>query len=684
MNIAPECKPVEDEGEIPDHYVEKGEITEGVSEYRQRQIKVALRSPEDITFDGMPSDEEIETEIVEGLQRLDEIIYGELDTIEEALIPKNIAASDLDSFIDSKFPVRAMVKAYIIKMVSPNISGFDQLEWFLDRNSEIAEGYGFDPEDIPDRTTISTQWYERYLPAFRQFVRFKAAYFAAEMTNHDYELDEKAYELIDNFLGVDDNEPEIPEARRIENESRDRVFNEFTDLFNNVIDYDRAQNWSVEPRELTNLATYTARRNEPPKGGRDVYVKENDDVDGEDYMSEETLPTPVRSKSRREARQRQMQSEPIPAGDDEKDWMLDPADDDYGEGSSWHKQTEKGIEKQVSMLQERGMLDRPVDVCIDGVARCYNYRSDTEVDVPDGVHNRYNKFDTGYAFEDVTLTAIYRGRAIVLANFSHIPENDIFRVVKYLLDRATDLLSVRNVYADSEFANTNICSYITHLGLDYVMANRQTEKTKRKLDEEIKGAADHTDYELISGDSDRTHDTTLVAVEKRRTQVKSEGDEEEAGDGVKQATLTDDDPDFEGSKENILSYSDIADWNFEYATFITSLDVDSVGIDPAENPVGHDPTGTVWGAAELYRKRWSIETAFRDFKQNFKAKPRSRCIGVRRFFFMICLLLYNCWVLLNLIVAHESEDRDPDEIIYRKKTFVVDIQNEVFPDIEFG
>lgn len=153
---------------------------------------------------------------------------------------------------------------------------------------------------------------------------------------------------------------------------------------------------------------------------------------------------------------------------------------------------------------------------------------------------------------------------------------------------------------------------------------------------------------------------------------------------MKQSKLVDENPDVDGSKENILSYTELADWSFEYATFITSPDVDSVGIDPAENPVGHDPDGTVWGAAELYRKRWSIETAFRDLKQNFKAKPRSRCIGVRRFLFMLCLLLYNCWVLMNLIVAHESEDREPNEIIYRKKTFIVDIQNEVFPDIEFG
>ena len=51
---------------------------------------------------------------------------------------------------------------------------------------------------------------------------------------------------------------------------------------------------------------------------------------------------------------------------------------------------------------------------------------------------------------------------------------------------------------------------------------------------------------------------------------------------------------------------------------------------------------------------------------------------------MLCLLLYNCWVLLNLIVADEMDHRDNEEIIWCKKIFIIDMHNEVFPDIEFG
>jgi hypothetical protein len=308
MNVAPGCKPIDDPGEVPDHYGEP-DFGEDIDEWRARQIENALEPVEEKGSDN--EDSLLTDEFVDKLGQLDDKIYDDKESVEEALTTENIDAFRGDSFTNSKFPIRAMAKGYILRMVSPDINSFDKLRRYLENNSNIAEAYGFDPNDIPDRTTFSTQWYDRYLPGYRKHIRFEAAQFAANMKRRGFELDDNADNLIDSFLPDDDGEPDIPEACRIENESRDRVFNEFKKLFNDVIDYDRATNWEVEPQELTDLATFTARRNEPPKGGRDVYVKENDDIDGEDYMSEETLPSPVRNKSRQEARQRQMESKPM-------------------------------------------------------------------------------------------------------------------------------------------------------------------------------------------------------------------------------------------------------------------------------------------------------------------------------------------------------------------------------------
>jgi len=50
--------------------------------------------------------------------------------------------------------------------------------------------------------------------------------------------------------------------------------------------------------------------------------------------------------------------------------------------------------------------------------------------------------------------------------------------------------------------------------------------------------------------------------------------------------------------------------------------------------------------AEIYRKRWGIETGYR-VKKDFKAKTCSVCPSVRFVFFFLSIILYNVWVLIN-------------------------------------
>ena len=61
-----------------------------------------------------------------------------------------------DDLIQSSFPGHAMVKAYILKLVSPQIGGFDSLQWTLERNSEMSAAMGFGPGKIPHHTTFAT------------------------------------------------------------------------------------------------------------------------------------------------------------------------------------------------------------------------------------------------------------------------------------------------------------------------------------------------------------------------------------------------------------------------------------------------------------------------------------------------------------------------------------------------
>ena len=54
---------------------------------------------------------------------------------------------------------------------------------------------------------------------------------------------------------------------------------------------------------------------------------------------------------------------------------------------------------------------------------------------------------------------------------------------------------------------------------------------------------------------------------------------------------------------------------------------------------------------KLYGKRWNIETSYRLMDHDFKAKTTSKRYVVRLFYFLFCVLLYNLWVLSNVILA---------------------------------
>lgn len=51
-----------------------------------------------------------------------------------------------------------------------------------------------------------------------------------------------------------------------------------------------------------------------------------------------------------------------------------------------------------------------------------------------------------------------------------------------------------------------------------------------------------------------------------------------------------------------------------------------------------------------YSKRWGIETSYR-VKKNFRAKTTSRNYIIRQFYFMMSVVLYDLWILINLLLS---------------------------------
>jgi hypothetical protein len=88
----------------------------------------------------------------------------------------------------------------------------------------------------------------------------------------------------------------------------------------------------------------------------------------------------------------------------------------------------------------------------------------------------------------------------------------------------------------------------------------------------------------------------------------------------------------------------------------------SVTVVAVENP--QDPEETLYYATnmvipdelleeviELYRKRWTVENAFKSQKLEFLGKTYSINFAIRFFFWVLATLLYNAWILCNLMAC---------------------------------
>jgi putative transposase len=53
---------------------------------------------------------------------------------------------------------------------------------------------------------------------------------------------------------------------------------------------------------------------------------------------------------------------------------------------------------------------------------------------------------------------------------------------------------------------------------------------------------------------------------------------------------------------------------------------------------------------DLYGKRWGVETSYRVKKHSFLPKTTSKNYRIRFFYFMFSVLLYNLWILADILI----------------------------------
>lgn len=659
-------------------------------------------------------------------------------------LPSVIAAgvhdvtSEDDLKPNSDYDLKPMVRAWVYRLIAPS-EGYSKVSWGdlagrLDADDELAARLGFDPETTPSAKTLRVQWMTRVRRPYRKHIRYLAAQRAVAAEDLEIETaDGVRSNIVEDFQedGYDDLDP----IGVMEKDIKDDAYSIQADIIRDICSYDRDDSIEWHDNLFTDAAAHMCRRNEHAEQGitrmgKSYGLIEERDDSSEDWnlFTQQTFRRTIRNVERRKISGYEWENEDSygarwlpphelvePANVQgelrdalEESWTIDPHRPD-GTAAIWHQRTEEAIGRQIQWLKDQGVITEDeeggeeadsFDVRIDYTTHNYNRHSNTDSESPIGVHKQ-SHLDTGYSWKELQGTIKINGRAFIIASLSYLPPNDQFQGVRYILDRARDLVNVDTVIADAEFVDTDICEYIRHCGCDYAIRKGATDSVKDTV-AEFDGRADwDPDWTLMSGGRRSEHDTTLVALEKDLKSVpehkKGDGDDE---DDEPDTTLDDfgDDDDSEPDDEQMtlgqaIEESQEDEEDIDYFCVITSKTVDAEGIDPDDNPVAHDPEGTAWGIGRLYRDRWGVETAFRDKKHTFAAKTRSRDLGYRRFLWMMENLLYNGWVMLNTGVSNQSPDRDDDEIVVKQATYLDELDRRVlgeldmdleFPEVDYG
>jgi len=548
-----------------------------------------------------------------------------------------------DEYDDAQYSEVSMMRAHVLRLASDQITSHYALELALD--GVAGDAFGF--EETPSHTTLSRAWRQRFGDVTKRNIES-----LADSLNHiSSELDLGNHHRIEPEW-PDEDLPGVPEVERHE---KDRAYRRVAPILHDVVEFDRAPNSSVPADTLVDFASYLSRRGTFPEQGIDRWRAE-EAHDPENQFCSETFRRAVRNVERPKTRTREGETR----WPDPQDWSVNLHDPD-----GWHKMLEDGVDRLVDQLEDAGALDEPVPVNIDGSIRNYHSHPEGADKSPVGVYQE-SHFDTNYGWKDISATAIINGRSFVLANVSMVPGDRTFQAVKYLIDRAKELVDVECFYADAAFGTVKLCRYLKHVNEEFVIKKSHSDPVTDWLDD-VSGKAGYTDYTMRTATSKaggiREVDVTMFAVEKRGQIGVKKGEtrsEEHDQSGLDDFDLT------RPGQRKLDDYEE----DVELVAFITNKEIDSIGIDPEKNPVAHDPEGTVWGCAQGYRRRWAIETAFRQVKHQFTATTTSRDLGVRRFFWALGMLLFNAWAVMNLLVQEWVPDAPDDRPPVRAQVFL--------------
>ena len=249
-------------------------------------------------------------------------------------------------------------------------------------------------------------------------------------------------------------------------------------------------------------------------------------------------------------------------------------------------------DRLLSVIKSEASFRRPVTAAIDITTVPY-YGDVDGMEMVSGL----NQEDRAFKF--ATLSIVGLNIPLVLAvepvressAWDENPPNQIHRVVRRLIRRAKQHVPIETVLCDREFDSKRVFQTLSNLGVNYLIPKR-INSTEQEVIETIEA------------------DGQAIAVEPASVHVET------------------------GSHSMQFLYvpSTIGDGTTVFATNLR------VGPDEAET------------FCRRYSRRWQIENEYKSIKGDFLAKTSSKDYGVRLFYFVFAVLLYNIWRLTDFLL----------------------------------
>ena len=476
-----------------------------------------------------------------------------------------------------RYNAPTMMKAFVFQRIV-GVESFHRLASHLNGRPKVAALLGF-TEGVPSGDTFREWWQNRLGDRERDATETVIAeYFQPELADHLLSMGLPAgRSLLDVELPDQD-----PTSISID-EKRDAI-KHIRPLVYDLLSFGRADNATFHDNWFFDFQALISRERD--------FAEKNIDEFHADGETAPTAPTHFNTIESREA-------------------------------TEWMEQFEEVFTRVVEVAKGAGMLNRPVELMIDGTDLPFYGRPNAE-----GVVGTKKSKNTNYAYKNITISARTRSRTVKLASFPLKDRGNLTLAVMYLVRRAKELVPVKRLLMDSEFIDVGLLSFLERQDVPFIVQYRKAGKEIKRWLKSLDGDSGAKRHHISPARRSESLTVTLLA---------------------KRAAWGDDEQDAE--QTSLL----------EFGEGETPDDVEETGewVLYATNIEGAEKNPKDW--AERYARRWAIETNYRVVKNDFLANTTSREFSVRTFYWLFAVMLYNAWVLLDVFLRADHPDRAPDD-----------------------